>query len=124
MTDNTNEVIEITEDWAAIPRISQTIPFGYKVDPDDLNVLLPIPLELEALKKAKQHVKRYSYRAVAQWLEVVTGRSISHVGLKKRLDSEQSRKYEARTVKGWATKFEQATRKAEILQNERLGART
>ena len=85
---------DIKEDneWVPIPRISRTIPFGYDVDPDDPDVLLPNEYQLDMLEKAQQYLKQYSYREVANWLTRNTGRDISHVGLKKRLDNERRRK--------------------------------
>ena len=32
-------------EWMPIPRIARTIPFGYKVDPEDNNMLLPVSVE-------------------------------------------------------------------------------
>ena len=54
--------IKDKNEWIAIPRIARTIPFGYSVDPDNEHILRPIPRELDALEKAKQHLKQYSYR--------------------------------------------------------------
>lgn len=110
-------------EWKPIPRLSRTIPFGYEVDPEDQDVLLPIPLQLKALEDAKKHVKRYSYRDVANWIEAVTGRSISHVGLKKRLDSERFRRTQASALKGWASRLEQTKAKAEAFDQKRIGAK-
>jgi hypothetical protein len=31
------------DDFLPIPRIARTIPFGYKEDPDDKDMLLPVP---------------------------------------------------------------------------------
>ena len=70
------------EDFLSIPRIARTIPYGYKEDPEDNDMLLPVPRELRALEKAKSHLKQYSYREVANWLSKQTGRSISHMGLR------------------------------------------
>ena len=58
---------DIKEDneWVPIPRISRTIPFGYEVDPDDPDVLLPIEHELDMLEQAQKYLKQYSYREVA-----------------------------------------------------------
>lgn len=76
-------------------RKTSTIPFGYEVDPDDPDLLKPIPSELDALEKAKDYLKvvkgvptRSSWRDVAQWLHAKTGRYISHQGLKKRILNE------------------------------------
>ena len=83
--------IEVKE-WRRIPRVARTIPFGYEVDPDDADFLLPIKNELDALEQAKAHLKQYSYREVANWLSKETGRYISHMGLKKRIQVERRRK--------------------------------
>ena len=111
------------EDFLSIPRIARTIPFGYKEDPEDTDMLLPVPRELRALEKAKDYLKQYSYREVANWLTKQTGRSISHMGLKKRIDSEQSHKRRSATLREWARRYEAAISKAEALERSRLGAR-
>jgi len=111
------------EDFVPIPRIARTIPFGYKEDPNDKDILLPIPEELKALEKAKQHLRQYSYREVAIWLTKQTGRSISHVGLKKRVDSEQRHKRRASTLREWARRYEKAITQAEKYEETRTGSR-
>lgn len=111
------------EDFLPIPRIARTIPFGYKEDPDDNDMLLPVPRELRALEKAKDYLKQYSYREVANWLTKQTDRSISHMGLKKRIESEQSHKRRASTIREWARRYEKAISKAEEYERSRLGAR-
>jgi len=111
------------DDFLPIPRIARTIPFGYKEDPDDNDMLLPVPRELRALEKAKEYLKQYSYREVANWLTKQTGRSISHMGLKKRIDSEQSHKRRTATLREWARRYEAAISKAEKYERSRLGAR-
>ena len=111
------------EDFLSIPRIARTIPYGYKEDPEDNDMLLPVPRELRALEKAKSHLKQYSYREVANWLSKQTGRSISHMGLKKRIESEQSHKRRASTIREWARRYEKAISKAEEYERSRRGAR-
>jgi hypothetical protein len=111
------------DDFLSIPRIARTIPFGYKEDPNDNDMLLPVPRELRALEKAKDYLKQYSYREVANWLTKQTDRSISHMGLKKRIDSEQSHKRRSATLREWARRYEAAISKAETLERSRLGAR-
>ena len=111
------------DDFLSIPRIARTIPFGYTEDPEDPDMLLPVPRELRALEKAKEYLKQYSYREVSNWLTKQTGRSISHMGLKKRIDSEQSHKRKASTLREWARRYETAISKAETLERSRLGAR-
>jgi len=116
------ENIRSDEDYVPIPRIARTIPFGYELDPDDSDMLLPIPSELRALEKAKQHLQQYSYREVANWLVKQTGRSISHVGLKKRIESEQRHKRRAATLREWSKRYEKAIAKAEAYETQRTGA--
>lgn len=122
---NEADVLSLAEgEWVPIPRLSRVIPFGYKIDPEDPNTLLPIPLELEALEQAKKHVKRFSYRDIANWITAITGRSISHVGLKKRLDIELNRRRKASTIKGWSARLKDAEARVETLEQERLGAKS
>ena len=111
------------EDFLPIPRIARTIPFGYKEDPEDRDMLLPIPRELRAIEKAKEYLKQYSYREVSNWLTKQTGRDISHMGLKKRIESEQSHKRRSATLREWARRYEKAISKAEEYERSRLGAR-
>ena len=116
---------DIKEDneWVPIPRISRTVPFGYKLDPNDSFILLPIELELDMLEKAKKYLKQYSYREVANWLTTNTGRQISHVGLMKRLDNERRRKNKAGSLRKWADYAKKAIAKAEEIERNRLGAK-
>lgn len=116
---------DIKEDneWIPIPRISRTIPFGYEIDPDDPDVLLPVEHQLDMLEKAKQYLKQYSYREVANWLTRNTGRDISHVGLRKRLDNERQRKNKSASLRRWAKYAEKAIAKAEEIDRKRLGAK-
>ena len=116
---------DIKEDneWIPIPRISRTIPFGYDVDPDDPDVLLPNEHQLDMLVKAQKYLKQYSYREVANWLTRNTGRSISHVGLRKRLDNERRRKNKVGSLRRWADYAKKAIAKAEELEAKRLGAK-
>lgn len=107
-------------EWKPVVRVGRVVPFGYKEDPQDVDVLLPIPEELELLEQAKKHLKRYSYRAVAAWLSEQSGRTISHVGLFKRLKLEHKRKSEAATQRYLAERYKAALEKAEKLEG-RIG---
>lgn len=107
-------------EYVKIPRLARTIPFGYKVDEEDEGWLQPIPLELEALEKAKKYLKQYSSRQVAAWLTTVTGREISHVGLLKRVKNEQSNKRKSSTYRKLADGYEKALKKAQEYE-ERTG---
>ena len=115
--------IKEEEEWIEIPRIARTIPFGYKKSNDDPDILEPIPTELDLLEKAREHIKQYSYREVANWLSTNSGRYISHVGLRKRLQNERQRKNQAKSLREWAAYAEKAIRKAEALQEKRTGAK-
>tara|TARA_R100000687_G_scaffold54594_1_gene43371 strand:+ start:190 stop:621 length:432 start_codon:yes stop_codon:yes gene_type:complete len=109
--------------WLEIPRISRTIPFGYEVYEEDQDVLIPIVEELEALELAKDYLTEYSYRDVARWLSDRTGRQISHIGLRKRVQKEKQRKSKAATYRAWAKKYETAIKKFKELEEKRTGAK-
>ena len=68
-------------------RSSSTIPFGYKLMEDGTH-LEEIEVELKALNKIVPLIKNkvLSLREGAMWIEHDTGRSISHMGLKKIAD--------------------------------------
>ena len=110
-------------EWIQIPRIARTVPFGYKVNDNDTELLDPISYELEAIELARKHVKQYSFRQVANWLTTKTGREISHVGLRKRLMDEKQRKNKARTLRKWSEYAEKAIQKAKAIEEERIGAK-
>ena len=111
------------EDWLPIPRISKTIPFGYVEHETDDDLLMPIIEELEALELAKDYLKEYSYREVARWLSDKSGRQISHVGLRKRVQIEKKRKGKAETYKLWLKKYEAALQKLEEIESKHTGAK-
>ena len=110
-------------EWIQIPRIARTVPFGYKVNDNDNELLDPISYELEAIELARKHVKQYSFRQVANWLTTKTGREISHVGLRKRLMHEKQRKNKARTLRKWSEYAEKAIQKAKAIEESRVGAK-
>ena len=109
--------------WVQIPRIARTVPFGYKVNEEDPDLLDPIQTELDLLEKARKHVNQYSYREVANWLSANTNRYISHVGLRKRLGNEKQRKNQARSLRKWAEYAEKAIAKAQEIHTQRTGAK-
>ena len=114
---------EEQKEWIQIPRIARIIPFGYKVNETDKELLDPIPYELEALELARKYIKQYSLRQVANWLTTKTGREISHIGLRKRLLHERQRKNKARTLKRWSEYAEKAIQKAKNIEESRVGAK-
>jgi hypothetical protein len=110
-------------EWLQIPRIARTVPFGYEKSEEDSYLLNPIPNELDKLEMARKYVNQYSYREVANWLTKQTGRYISHVGLRKRLDNERQRKNQARSIRKWADYAEKAIAKAKEIEEARTGAK-
>ena len=109
--------------WTQIPRIARTIPFGYVQSLNDPDVLDPVVLELDKLEMARNYVKQYSYREVANWLSKQTDRYISHVGLRKRLQHERQRKNTARSLRKWADYAEKAINTIKKIEEERTGAK-
>jgi hypothetical protein len=110
-------------EWKPVVRVGRHVPFGYKEDPTDKDILLPIPEELELLEQAKVHLKKYSYRAVAAWLSEQSGRVITHVGLFKRIKLEYKRKTEAANQRYFAERYKAALEKAQRLEG-RIGGAT
>ena len=68
-----------------IKKRARVVPFGFKQS-NDPDYIEPIKEELDALRQAETYSKTCSLRETAQWLHRKTGRYISHVGLKKRLE--------------------------------------
>mgnify|MGYP003648200807 CR=1 FL=1 len=103
--------------------LGRHVPFGYKQDEDDPDLLLPITEELELLEKAKLFLQEYSLRQVAGWLTKQSGRYISHVGLDKRVRIEEKRRRASSSYRKYAKKYKEASRKAEKIEKQRLGGR-
>tara|TARA_R100000234_G_scaffold103534_1_gene73048 strand:+ start:206 stop:607 length:402 start_codon:yes stop_codon:yes gene_type:complete len=114
---------EEQKEWSQVPRISRIIPFGYKRNEQDPDILDPIPFELEAIEMARKYINQYSYRQVANWVTKKTGRDITHVGLRKRLMHERQRKNQARTLRKWSEYAEKAIQKAKAIEESRIGAK-
>ena len=99
-----------TTEYVSIPNIknSKVAPFGYKLNEEDNYIFDPIAEELNALEEAKKYLKQYSSRKVAAWLTNVTGRSITHTGLLKRIKHEGTNKRKAQVFRQWARRLEKA----------------
>ena len=117
------ELVNGEYEWLSVVRVGRVLLFGYRQDPEDDDILLPIPEELEALEEAKKYLKQYSYRDVDNWISEKSGRYISHVGLMKRVKLERKRKAEASTQRYYAERYKEAAEKAETLERNRIGAR-
>jgi len=115
--------VQEENEWLPIPKVARTVPFGYKANEEDPDILDPIPDELNKLQQAKKYLNQYSYREVANWLSTNTGRSISHVGLMKRLTNERRHKKQATSLRNWADYAKKAIAKAEKIESQRTGAR-
>ena len=115
------ELVDGEYEWLSVVRVGRVVPFGYRQDPEDDDILLPIPEELEALEEAKKYLKQYSYREVSAWLTTQSGKSISHMGLKKRVDLERKRKATARIKRKLAKRLQEAITQYETLEKERTG---
>lgn len=110
-------------EWHTVARVNmRTVPFGYVIDPENDRLLQPVVPELEALELAKQHLRQYSYRDVARWLEKQTGRSISHMGLKKRVEVDRRRKKTAAIKRRLAKQLEETLAEIEKLEENSIGA--
>lgn len=104
--------------WHPVPRIAKVIPWGYIEDPDDKDILLPVPEQLELLEEAKKIRHKHSLRELADWLTSMTGRYISHSGLRDRLKNEQRRKNKAAIQREIAKELAKALAKAEALERK------
>ena len=113
-----------TISWYPIVRVGRHVPFGYEQDPEDENILNPIPEELELLEKAKLYLREYSLRQVAHWLSEESGRYISHVGLQKRVAIENSRKHSANNYRTYARRYKEAAKTAKKLEARLGGSQT
>ena len=107
--------------YIPIVRVGRTIPFGYRQDPDDQDVLLPVEKELKLLEDAKKHLRRFSLRDVSAWLSEESGRYISHMGLSNRIKCEQKRSRASTIQRQLVKQYEQAIKKAKRIEESYLG---
>lgn len=105
----------------AVQRYGTVIPFGYRLDPEDPQQLLPIPEELAALEEAKKHLKTYSYKKVRDWLVETTGREISVAGLRGRVKNDKRFASKSKIADYYAKQAKEFQKKAERLQNKGRG---
>jgi len=115
----------IEEDFVYTPvvRAGSIVPWGYEQDPDDRQILLPIPEQLDLLEEAKEHLKQYSLRDVANWLHKESGRPISATGLRNRLNIEQKRHRKSLIYRTLAKQLEEALKKAKRIEDTYLSRR-
>lgn len=115
------EIDEDSVEFFPIVRLGHFEPFGYRKDPDDPLMLLPIPHELLLLEQAKKHLKRFSLRDVAAWLSSESGRKISHQGLKDRVKADIKKDRESTNSRHLARQLAFAYTKARRLEASRFG---
>ena len=95
-----NEITKYKWEPLKANKNSFKVPFGYKQDAD-LDILLPIHFELDVLEHAKkflaireanpEYERWYSLRKLADWVTNLTGRPISHQGIKVRINDDYIR---------------------------------
>ena len=102
--------------WYPVVRVGRKIPFGYEQDPNDEDILLPIPEQLELYEDAKKHLKKYSYRDVANWLTTQSGRDISYVALNERVNRESRLKKDLANQRYYAQRYKEASDKAKKIE--------
>lgn len=106
-----------TVSFQPIIKVGYWVPFGYREDPEDKNILRPITKELMLLEDAKKYLaKGFSLRDVALWLSTQSGRTISHQGLKVRVAQEKAKHREYTFSSNLAKQFAEAYKKARKLE--------
>ena len=109
--------------WFPVVRIGYHIPFGYYEDPNDKDILIPIPEELELYEQAKKHLKKYTYKDVAAWLTTRSGRTISPSSLHKRIAREKQNQRDFANATHYARRYKEASDKAKRIE-EKIKSRT
>ena len=67
-----------------VKRRTTVVPFGWAKLPENPNYLVPVPKELKAIEMAIAYrdTGEYSWTELAAWMHKITGRKISHMGIK------------------------------------------
>ena len=115
--------IDETKEWLPVERIYPQFPppFGYKVDPLDPYILLPIPHELDVLEKAKKLSAEFTYDEVAHWVREQTGRQISGGALNQRFKDERKRRNRVRRIHAYTKRIEEAKAAAQKIERSSNG---
>jgi len=110
------------KEWVKIVRPTKHLPpFGYTKDPNDSNILIPIPKQLEALEMAKKLLSTYSYDNVAEWVSQTSGKKIRGSSLRRRLSIESKDAKEYHQYRFFQERAEEAGRKAKEIEDNFLG---
>ena len=110
------DIINGKKTWYPVVRVGRKIPFGYEQDPNDEDILLPIPEQLELYEDAKKHLKKYSYRDVANWLTTQSGRDIRYVAMNERVNRESRLKKDLANQRYYAQRYKEASDKAKKIE--------
>jgi hypothetical protein len=102
--------------WAKIPKVAPTVPWGYSVDPNNSNVLVPIDICLDTLEEGRKHLKTHTQREVCNWISTRSGYPITKVILQRRVANAKRRENYAQTLKRWAAKAEEALEAARYIE--------
>ena len=102
--------------WFPVVRIGYSVPFGYYEDPEDKDILIPIPEELELYELAKKNLKNYTYKDVAAWLTTRSGRKIGPSALHERINRERKNKRDLTNANYYAEKYKEACNKARKIE--------
>jgi len=102
--------------WFPVVRIGYSVPFGYYEDPEDKDILIPIPEGLELYELAKKHLKNYTYKDVAAWLTTRSGRKIGPSALHERIARERKNKRDLTNANYYAEKYKEACDKARKIE--------
>ena len=103
--------------WYPVVRVGYSIPFGYYQDPDDADILIPIPEELELYEQAKKHLKNYTYKDVAAWLTTRSGRKIGPSALHERIAREKQNARDFANATYYAKRYKEASDKAKKIED-------
>ena len=110
------DIINGKKTWYPVVRVGRKIPFGYEQDPNDEDILLPIPEQLELYEDAKKHLKKYSYRDVANCLNTQSRIDISYVALNERVNRESRLKKDLANQRYYAQRYKEASDKAKKIE--------
>ena len=102
--------------WFPVVRIGYSVPFGYYEDPEDKDILIPIPEELELYELAKKHLENYTYKDVAAWSTTRSGRKIGPSALHERIARERKNKRDLTNANYYAEKYKEACDKARKIE--------
>jgi hypothetical protein len=109
--------------WARIPKLSSTVPWGYDVDPEHPDVLVPNEHCLDILEEGRKHLKNYTYKQVANWVTTRSGRHCPPSVLQSRVESAKRRNNYIAVLQRWARQAEEALETARRIEETSIDAK-